>query len=285
MSASIVLAVTMVTLALLQTPAPPADDQPILTSYYTNQIESDSTSTVGPANTESPDTLNPDSDMKDDVTAMSQTRMYVGDHTSESFNGNTVRVQNYDIKPDTTSLTLPLLQPSPPTDVSVHVPSLSSQSNSSATAKITSATYLTDASSATFQNNKLRMDPLTQNVSPQIDEEINPRMPKLPDNITLPSQPAEDGTWKCPICDKAMSSRYVLAFHIGRHDGLYPFKCQYCGKGFASRYNMRGHMAQHTQVKEFKCSLCSCEYVYKKDLVRHLVKRHGLDIQSRQLQC
>lgn len=87
-------------------------------------------------------------------------------------------------------------------------------------------------------------------------------------------RPVERIAHRCPTCELVFEDWNAYLRHIREHQpGLY--RCPFCGKSFAGSTNLRGHLAVHTNVREFACHLCEKEYAYKRDLIDHVVFKHG----------
>lgn len=87
---------------------------------------------------------------------------------------------------------------------------------------------------------------------------------------------------KCETCDKTFLRQRDLDRHIRTHTGEKPFICKFkdCDKGFSDRSNCISHEKSHEPTKH-KCNHCDKEYVYQRDLKKHVKKLHpNVDVQD-----
>ena len=87
--------------------------------------------------------------------------------------------------------------------------------------------------------------------------------------------------YKCDVCEKIFSTKYVLERHTVRvHQGLYKLHCEHCGLGFMDGYALKVHTKEHhsesteRQKSVFHCSICQRSFTRKFDLQRHQTRVH-----------
>lgn len=56
------------------------------------------------------------------------------------------------------------------------------------------------------------------------------------------SSKAEEGKYKCNICNKCYTHRKNLNRHLQSHSGEKPFSCSVCHKNFVRKDNCQNHM-------------------------------------------
>ena len=80
----------------------------------------------------------------------------------------------------------------------------------------------------------------------------------------------------CSICDKILSSKKQLRYHIdGFHEGKTPHKCSTCVKSFATKKSLNRHILQvHEKIKPFNCQECGKNFGQKVNLIGHIQSRH-----------
>lgn len=92
-----------------------------------------------------------------------------------------------------------------------------------------------------------------------LSESINSNIQKLTidktnidpneDEIIVARAETINGRLKCEICDKLLSDRLVLKYHIRQHLGIKLHQCQTCKKSFAKKSNLTIHELSHSNNK------------------------------------
>lgn len=100
--------------------------------------------------------------------------------------------------------------------------------------------------------------------------------------------------FKCGICGRCFTSRFLLASHMRTHTGEKPYQCEICSKCFSQRlvlicinfiillplrifkqklYCFRSvlvcHLRMHSGDKRYACELCSKSFISRSDLTKH----------------
>lgn len=75
--------------------------------------------------------------------------------------------------------------------------------------------------------------------------------------------------FKCEVCHRPFSRRWLLMGHMRTHSGEKPYGCAHCGKAFADRSNLRAHMGTHANVKKHACERCGKRFAIKAYLNKH----------------
>lgn len=77
----------------------------------------------------------------------------------------------------------------------------------------------------------------------QVEQEAATQASEEEDLETLPVMTSRGKItpFKCHKCNKYLSSKYQLNYHIGRCNGLHPLQCPICLKFFASKQNKYEH--------------------------------------------
>ena len=70
---------------------------------------------------------------------------------------------------------------------------------------------------------------------------------------------------KCDICDKILSTKQALVWHIRVHIGENPFKCKVCSKQFSEAGSLQAHWRFHTGEKPFKYVKCVAKSLHAVD--------------------
>ncbi|XP_041979365.1 zinc finger protein 568-like [Aricia agestis] len=83
---------------------------------------------------------------------------------------------------------------------------------------------------------------------------------------------------KCPLCDKKyQDERYMLRHLRTSHTGS-TYTCPVCRKCLTSSTGLRHHVLTHSRLNTFRCKVCTKSYAAKKSMIKHLKKRHNLDV-------
>ena len=75
-------------------------------------------------------------------------------------------------------------------------------------------------------------------------------------------------TYKCTICSKTVSSKYILATHMKSHNNDDRCLCNICSKSFANKYILKSHMQAHSEVN-LPCDVCLKSFSNKYHLKNH----------------
>lgn len=75
------------------------------------------------------------------------------------------------------------------------------------------------------------------------------------DEIIVARAPIVNGRLQCEICEKLLSDRQALKFHIRNHLGIKLHECQICKKGFAKKSNLKTHEFSHLGDKKSLSSI------------------------------
>lgn len=80
----------------------------------------------------------------------------------------------------------------------------------------------------------------------------------------------------CPICNKALASKYILKIHIAEvHEGVKSFVCDVCGRMFSNNTGLKWHMITHTGAKNYSCDDCGSAFSRLTILKNHKFRAHG----------
>lgn len=92
-----------------------------------------------------------------------------------------------------------------------------------------------------------------------------------------PSGSQPDTKFQCEICNKQLSNRRTLDYHVrSYHTQERPYHCQYCTESFVSREGCLVHERHHTGEKPYSCSECEMRFRCSSNLAQHL-KTHRDD--------
>ena len=98
----------------------------------------------------------------------------------------------------------------------------------------------------------------------------------------------EDGFYKCPMCSYKTLRVSSILQHINlRHLRKHLYNCSFCGKGFQDRLTFVEHENIHLGVAPFFCVVCGREFNFSKNLLKHQVTHHTVNIEavSQNFQC
>ncbi len=85
----------------------------------------------------------------------------------------------------------------------------------------------------------------------------------------------EKTPFQCNLCNKFLSFKIGLAYHIHRHTGEKPFECRFRDMSFAHPGGLIRHEKIHSEIKTFKCEVCYKLFALKYYLNKHLVTHSG----------
>lgn len=74
----------------------------------------------------------------------------------------------------------------------------------------------------------------------------------------------------CTVCDKVLSSKMTLKFHMKIHRKK-EYVCRFCGKDFVFKNSLDAHERIHLDLKPFKCNVCDKSFRQRMGL--HIHKR------------
>ena len=86
-----------------------------------------------------------------------------------------------------------------------------------------------------------------------------------------------NGEAQCPICQKVMKTKRMIARHIPIHTGEKAFQCSECNYASNQRHNLKLHFNNkhcNTGDKRFNCTECPYTSNQRKDLKIHFNKWH-----------
>ncbi|KAK3577109.1 hypothetical protein CHS0354_037142 [Potamilus streckersoni] len=77
--------------------------------------------------------------------------------------------------------------------------------------------------------------------------------------------------FKCQMCEKSFSTKYVLSTHIkAEHLGIRKtYLCPKCGKSFKQKISYIQHANMHAGIRPFVCDVCGKDFIYEKSLREH----------------
>ena len=59
--------------------------------------------------------------------------------------------------------------------------------------------------------------------------------------------------------------------------------CRYCQKSFQTNSHLNTHLRIHLNVRPFRCRICGLSSVQKGNLLRHLLRIHGVEAHSQNM--
>ena len=107
--------------------------------------------------------------------------------------------------------------------------------------------------------------------------------------ITNVSNVVSEPTYPCKVCGESFSQYKELYQHVSQgHPGVssHPkrpepkFQCEYCPKKFVSRIGLKDHINGKHKGIRFNCRICDTSMSTKRDLRRHLRKKHSLSTED-----
>ena len=94
------------------------------------------------------------------------------------------------------------------------------------------------------------------------------------ENYTELSVNITRGQRTCNVCEKILSSKQALEYHMIRHTGKKPFMCDLCDKSFFAEAQLNQHMFVHSESKPFSC-YCGVQFTVRNSLKRHQQHAHN----------
>nr|CAD7598092.1 unnamed protein product [Timema genevievae] len=93
-----------------------------------------------------------------------------------------------------------------------------------------------------------------------------------------------NGKYQCDSCSFSVNQITFLKEHIKVHDDVRPFSCEKCGFACKTENFLNKHQLVHGDVKAFECSLCHKKWLKKRELTRHVKRKHPehFDINDRE---
>lgn len=83
---------------------------------------------------------------------------------------------------------------------------------------------------------------------------------------------------KCEDCSKRIRGPSDIGGHVRKLHMTqnYPYICQVCNLGFKRSIRLRDHELVHSEEKPFQCNECEMAYRWKRNLIAHEKKAHGI---------
>lgn len=76
--------------------------------------------------------------------------------------------------------------------------------------------------------------------------------------------------FKCPECDKMLSTSYCFKNHLRIHTNERPYICFFCNKSFRIYSGIVRHIqGTHLQLKKFTCEICNSKFTSRDNLRQH----------------
>lgn len=83
------------------------------------------------------------------------------------------------------------------------------------------------------------------------------------------------GPFKCSKCKMAFLHACQLRRHISEHHSC--FKCVICEKSLSSKFMLNQHLQKHSKKGDYVCNLCGLEFTVKQHLASHIANSHRGD--------
>nr|CAD7259882.1 unnamed protein product [Timema shepardi] len=89
-----------------------------------------------------------------------------------------------------------------------------------------------------------------------------------------------NGKYQCDSCSFSVNQITFLKEHIKVHDDVRPFSCEKCGFACKTESLLNKHRFVHGDVKAFECSLCHKKWLKKRELTRHVKRKHPQHLET-----
>nr|CAD7204506.1 unnamed protein product [Timema douglasi] len=89
-----------------------------------------------------------------------------------------------------------------------------------------------------------------------------------------------NGKYQCDSCSFSVNQITFLKEHIKVHDDVRPFSCEKCGFACKTENLLNKHRFVHGDVKAFECSLCHKKWLKKRELTRHVKRKHPQHLET-----
>lgn len=83
------------------------------------------------------------------------------------------------------------------------------------------------------------------------------------------------GKISCKICNRILSNKNSLNYHMQLHSNSASFQCNICGEKFKTRNAYTGHMTIHQPENQHKCQFCDKVYRQAASLKNHMLVHTG----------